>query len=89
MSKPRKYPSEPFADNGRKLQVQDNWLWVPLRQEWRDISKKPEEKVRQEFIRHLVVECGYLLDQMDQERRTMHGHNSPRVDIVVWQSVKL
>ena len=88
MSKPRKYPSEPFADNGRKLQVQDNWLWVPLRQEWRDISKKPEEKVRQEFIRHLVVECGYLLDQMDQERRTMHGHNSPRVDIVVWQSVK-
>lgn len=86
MSKPKTKPTEPFADGGASLHQQGPWLWIPLRNEWRDIGKKPEEKVRQEFIRHLVVECGYSLDQMDQERRTMHGHKSPRVDVVLWAS---
>ena len=31
-------------------------------------------------------DLGYSLDQMDQERRTMHGHQSPRADIVIWES---
>jgi type I restriction enzyme M protein len=47
---------------------------------------KPEEIVRQKFIRHLVEHYGYSLGQMDQERRTMHGHKSPRADIVVWET---
>ena len=63
-----------------------DWLWIPLRNEWRDVTGKPEEVVRQGFIRHLHNHYGYALEQMDQERRTMHGHRSPRADIVVWES---
>ena len=50
------------------------------------MSAKPEEIVRQNYIRHLIDHYGYSLDQMDQERRTMHGHKSPRADIVIWES---
>ncbi|WP_295388787.1 type I restriction enzyme HsdR N-terminal domain-containing protein [uncultured Thiodictyon sp.] len=62
-------------------------LWIPLRNAWRDVTNKPEEVVRQRFIRILVEEYGYSLEQMDQERRTLHGHRSPRADIAVWESV--
>jgi type I restriction enzyme M protein len=41
---------------------------------------------RQTFIRHLIDHYGYSLVQMDQERRTMHGHKSPRADIVIWET---
>ncbi|TFW33657.1 restriction endonuclease subunit M [Massilia horti] len=57
-----------------------------MRKEWRDVSAQPEEVVRQKFIRVLVEHYGYDLAQMDQERRTQHGHRSPRVDIGVWKS---
>lgn len=50
------------------------------------MTTKPEEVVRQKFIRVLVEHYGYDLAQIDQERRTQHGHKSPRADIVVWQS---
>ncbi|MEO6823252.1 MAG: N-6 DNA methylase [Nitrosospira sp.] len=50
------------------------------------MTTKPEELVRQAFIRILIEHYGYELPQMDQERRTQHGHRSPRADIVVWQS---
>lgn len=55
-----------------------------MRKEWRDVTTKPEEIVRQKFIRTLVEHYGYALEQMDQERRTQHGHKSPRADIVIW-----
>jgi type I restriction enzyme M protein len=60
---------------------------IPLRKEWRDVTNKPEEIVRQKFIRALVEHYGYSLEQMDQERRTQHGHKSPRTYIEVWQSL--
>src|SRR5690606_38056834 len=63
-----------------------NWMWIPLRKEWRDVTNKPEEIVRQKFIRTLVEHYGYSLDQMDQEQRIQHGHRSPRVDIVIRKS---
>lgn len=50
------------------------------------MTTKPEEVVRQRFIRVLVEHYNYDLAQLDQERRTQHGHKSPRADIVVWQS---
>jgi type I restriction enzyme M protein len=50
------------------------------------VSAKPEEVVRQSFIRHLIDHYGYSLVQMDQERRTMHGHKSPRADVVIWET---
>lgn len=80
MPKPKPTPTVPFpAQEG-------DWLWIPLRNHWCDVRGRPEEVVRQNFIKHLVLTLGYSLDQMDQERRIMHGHNSPRADIVVWES---
>ena len=80
MSKPTFKPQTPFPDR------EGDWLWIPLRGEWRDVLTKPEEVVRQDHIRHLVEHYGYDLAQMDQERRTMHGHKSPRADIVIWET---
>ncbi|MBK1674709.1 restriction endonuclease subunit M [Ectothiorhodospira shaposhnikovii] len=85
--KPTHIPSLPFPPTPDALHQEGNWLWIPVRKEWRDVSAKPEEIVRQKFIRTLVEHYGYALEQMDQERRTQHGHRSPRADIVVWQSV--
>ena len=84
--KPRHQPTQPFPDDPDKLHQIEDWLWIPLRQEWRNVSTKPEEIVRQRFIRTLIDHYGYTLAQMDQERRTQHGHKSPRADIVIWQS---
>lgn len=84
--KPTLQPSLPFPPLPDTLHQEGHWLWIPLRMEWRDITNKTEEVVRQKFIRTLVDHYGYALDQMDQERRTQHGHKSPRADIVIWQS---
>lgn len=87
IKKPTYQPSLPFPPNADALHQEGNWLWIPLRKDWRDITTKPEEVVRQKFIRTLVEHYGYGLEQIDQERRTQHGHKSPRADIVIWQSV--
>jgi type I restriction enzyme M protein len=50
------------------------------------VTTKPEEVVRQKFLRVLVEHYGYDLAQIDQERRTQHGHKSPRADLVIWES---
>lgn len=84
--KPTTKPGGPFPQAADQLHREGDWLWIPLRKEWRNVVAKPEEVVRQKFIRNLVEHYGYSLDQMDQERRTQHGHKSPRADIVVWQS---
>jgi len=85
--KPTHQPSLPFPPTPDALHMEGQWLWIPLRKEWRDVTTKPEEIVRQKFIRTLVEHYGYALDQMDQEQRTQHGHKSPRADIVIWQSL--
>lgn len=84
--KPATKPSTPFPNQADTLYQQGDWLWIPLRNEWRDVESKPEEIVRQRFIRVLAEHYGYALEQIDQERRTQHGHRSPRADIVVWQT---
>ena len=87
IKKPANGPKVPFPQLADTLHQEGNWLWLPLRNEWRDVTNKPEEIVRQRFIRALIDHYGYTLEQMDQERRTLHGHKSPRADIVIWQSV--
>ncbi|MDE0330565.1 MAG: N-6 DNA methylase [Nitrospinae bacterium] len=84
--KPSTAPDTSFPEASEELHEKGNQLWIPLRDEWRNVADKPEETVRQRFIRHLCDNYGYGLNQMDQERRTMHGHKSPRADIVVWES---
>ncbi len=86
IKKPTHTPSLPFPPTPDALHQEGHWLWIPLRKEWRDVTTKPEEIVRQKFIRTLVEHYGYALEQMDQERRTQHGHKSPRADIVIWQT---
>ena len=85
-SKPRTAPVTPFPSEPETLHEDGDLLWIPLRGEWRDVADKPEELVRQRFIRHLCDSYGYALAQMDQERRTMHGRKSPRADVVVWET---
>ena len=83
---PEAAPATPFPAVPDTLHRKGDRLWIPLRQEWRDVAGKPEETVRQRFIRHLCDHYGYALDQMAQERRTTHGHRSPRADIVIWET---
>ena len=67
---PEAAPETPFPAASDTLHERGDRLWIPLRQEWRDVAGKPEETVRQRFIRHLCDHYGYALDQMAQERRT-------------------
>ncbi|WP_191971145.1 N-6 DNA methylase [Micromonospora aurantiaca (nom. illeg.)] len=76
-------PSTPFPAEG--LHRQGSMVWAPLRR-WVDVSHKPEEVVRQLWVRRLHLDGGFSLQQMDQERRTHSGRRSPRADIVVWRS---
>ncbi len=87
-SRPKTPPATPLPADADRLHEQGNWLWIPLCNEWRDVTGKPEEVARQRFIRHLCDNLGYTLPQMDQERRTMHGRQSPRADIVIWETPK-
>ena len=79
-------PATTFPEASDTLHEQNGRLWIPLRGEWRDVTGNPEEIVRQRFIRHLHDHYDYGLAQMDQERRTMHGHRSPRADVVIWET---
>ena len=86
--KPKAAPATPFPAEPETLHREGDRLWIPLRQEWRDVAGKPEEIVRQHFIRCLCDEYGYALEQMAQERRTTHGRRSPRADVVIWETPK-
>jgi type I restriction enzyme M protein len=57
--KPKAGPKTHFPTDAGTLHREGNWLWIPLRSEWRDVSAKPEEIVRQTYIRHLVENYGY------------------------------
>ena len=81
-------PNTDFADQGRSCHRQGDWLWLPLRRAWKNVAQAPEEVVRQEWIRRLTHEGGYQLGKLGQELRAMHGHGSPRADVVAWKSVE-
>lgn len=88
MPKP-KDPQTAFASDGKSIHRHEQWVWLPLRSTWVDTTHRPEEVVRQDWIRRLVIDGGFDLAQMDQERRTLtHGTGSPRADIVVWASAR-
>lgn len=83
---PKARLATPFPAPSEQPREPGDWLWIPLRNEWRDETDKPEETVRQRFTLHLRNHYGYAFEQMDQERRTMHGRRSPRADIVIWET---
>ncbi|MFG3076092.1 restriction endonuclease subunit M [Streptomyces sp. NPDC048225] len=81
-------PSTDFVADGSACHRSGSLIWVPLRSRWVDTTHAPEEVVRQDWVRRLVVEGGFDLSQMAQEKRTQHGHGSPRADIVIWNSAE-
>ena len=64
-------------------------IFCPLTKSWH--IETPEEKVRQEYIKNLVENYGYSLDQMAQELKVTNskrGQGKARADIVIWKSKK-
>ena len=62
-------------------------IFCPLADSWH--IETPEEKVRQEYIKILVENYGYSLDQMAQEikvNNSQRGQGKARADIVIWKS---
>lgn len=84
--KPKTAPSTPWPTEPGTLHMNGSWIWLPLKNEWRDSTGKPEELVRQKFVRHLCENYGYSLDQMRQEQRMISGSRSARADIVIWET---
>lgn len=72
-----------------QIKRENGKIFCPLTSSWH--IETPEEKVRQEFIKILVENYGYSLDQMAQEQRvtnSQRGQGSARADIVVWKTKK-
>ncbi len=74
-----------------KPKVENGKTYIPLKDEWRDLTNQPEEKVRQEFICKLINDYGYRLDQMKQEVKlttSQRGRGGAYADIVIWKTKK-
>lgn len=84
--KPKIVPATPWPAAPDAIHEEGTWIWLPLKGEWRDSTGKPEELVRQKFIRHLCENYGYVLEQMRQEMRMISGSRSARADIVIWET---
>lgn len=75
--------SYPKAD---QLKTKGNKVFSVVRKTW--IILTPEEKVRQDYLRILVNEYGYSIDQIAEEMDvTGRGSAQARADFVVWKSV--
>src|SRR5438094_6584903 len=76
--------SYPKAD---QLQIKGNKVFSVVRQAW--ITLTPEEKVRQDYLRVLVNEYGYAIDQIAEEIDvTGRGAAQARADFVIWKSAQ-
>lgn len=70
-----------------QIKRENGKIFCPLTNSWH--IETPEEKVRQEYIKILVENYGYSLDQMAQELKvtnSQRGQGKARADIVVWRS---
>ena len=80
-NRPTQIPPASYASGSDPLHTDANWVWAPLRREWRRAT--PEELVRQRIIYRLHTRYGYQIEQMAQERRVQAGRKSPKADVVV------
>jgi type I restriction enzyme M protein len=70
-----------------EIQVKGNKIFSPVRQKWLPLT--PEERVRQEYLRVLTQEYGYVTDQMAEEMDvTGRGSAQARADFVIWRSAQ-
>lgn len=66
-----------------KIKRENGKIFCPLADSWH--IETPEEKVRQEYIKILVENYGYSLDQMAQEikvNNSQRGQGKARADIL-------
>ena len=76
-------------NNTLEIKRENRKIFCPLTNSWH--VETPEETVRQEYIKHLVEDYGYSLDQMAQELKvnnSQRGQGKARADIVIWKSKK-
>ncbi len=70
-----------------QLRIRGNEVFSLVRQKW--VQLTPEERVRQEFLRVLVNEYGYVPDQIGEELEvTGRGSGHARADLVIWRSAQ-
>lgn len=75
--------------NTLEIKREDGKIYCPLTASWH--IETPEEKVRQRYIKQLVENYGYTLEQMAQEVKVNNSHRgqgASRADIVIWKSPK-
>ena len=72
---------------GLTVQRKNGKIWSHIRQRW--LVETPEERVRQEYLVHLVSEYGFQPAQIAEERElTGRGSGHARADFVVWRIPK-
>jgi type I restriction enzyme M protein len=72
-----------------EIQTKNNQIFAPLKDKW--LIQTPEETVRQEYIKRLVNDYGFSLDQMAQEiqvNNSQRGQGRASADIVIWKNKK-
>ena len=70
-----------------EIKRENGKIFCPLTNSWH--IETPEEKVRQEYIKVLVEDYGYSLEQMAQELKvtnSQRGQGKARADIVIWKT---
>ena len=60
-----------------EIKRENGKIFCPLTNSWH--IEKPEEKVRQEYIKKLVEEYGYSLEQMAQEEKVNNSERGAMV----------
>jgi type I restriction enzyme M protein len=79
--KENKYPKSD------EIKIRGNQIFSPVRKIW--VQLTPEEKVRQDFLRVLIDEYGYGIDQIaEEEDVTGRGSAKARADFVIWRSIQ-
>ena len=72
-----------------EIQIKNNQIFAPLKDKW--LIQSPEERVRQEYIKRLVNDYGFPLEQMAQEiqvNNSQRGQGRASADIVIWKNKK-
>lgn len=78
--------SETYA-KADEIQIKGSQIFSPVRQKW--LLLTPEELVRQEYLKILIQEYGYDIDQFAEEINvTGRGSAQARADFAIWRTVK-
>jgi type I restriction enzyme M protein len=79
--KENKYPKSD------EIKIRGNQIFSPVRKIW--VQLTPEEKVRQDFLRVVIDEYGYCIDQIaEEEDVTGRGSAKARADFVIWRTIQ-